>query len=159
MLDILSETQPLSPGAKKQMKSIAGELQKIWRNEEIKSRQRARERDILEGDQNTKYFHAMANKRRRKKQIVSLEGPSGEVTTTEGILNIAVDYYKSLFGSEARMDIDLSEDFWNPNELVCESHNINLCKEFFEKEIRDVVFGSYAEGARGPDGFPFLFYQ
>jgi hypothetical protein len=88
-----------------QMKTIAGELQKIWRNEEIKSRQRARERDILEGDHNTKYFHAMANKRRRKKQIVSLEGPSGEVTTTEGILNIAVDYYKSLFGFESSMDI------------------------------------------------------
>jgi mannosylglycoprotein endo-beta-mannosidase len=100
ILDILSETQPLSPGAKKQMKTIADELQKIWRNEEIKSRQRARERDILEGDQNTKYFHAMANKRRRKKQIVSLEGPSGEVTTSEGILNIVVDYYKTLFVAE-----------------------------------------------------------
>jgi mannosylglycoprotein endo-beta-mannosidase len=159
ILDVLSETQPLSPGAKKQMKTIADELQKIWRNEEIKSRQRARERDILEGDQNTKYFHAMANKRRRKKQITSLDGPSGEVNTTEGILNIAVDYYKSLFGAESRMDIDLSDNFWNPNELVSDVHNSNLDKEFSEKEIRDAIFGSYAEGAPGPDGFPFLFYQ
>jgi hypothetical protein len=57
------------------------------------------------------------------------------------------------------MDIDLSDNFWNPTELVSESHNTNLCKEFSEKEIRDAVFGSYAEGAPGPDGFPFLFYQ
>jgi hypothetical protein len=42
---------------------------------------------------------------------------------------------------------------------VSESHNINLCKEFSKKEIRDAVFGSYADGAPGPDGFPFLFYQ
>jgi hypothetical protein len=57
------------------------------------------------------------------------------------------------------MDIDLSDNFWNPTELVSELHNSNLCKEFSEKEIRDAVFGSYAEGAHGFDGFPFLFYQ
>jgi hypothetical protein len=31
--------------------------------------------------------------------------------------------------------------------------------EFNENEVKDVVFGSYAEGAPGPDGFSFLFYQ
>jgi hypothetical protein len=30
---------------------------------------------------------------------------------------------------------------------------------FSEKEIKDAIFGSYAEGAPGPDGFSFLFYQ
>jgi hypothetical protein len=32
-----------------------------------------------------------------------------------------------------------------------------LDAEFSEKEIRDAVLGSYAEGAPGPDGFYFLF--
>jgi hypothetical protein len=39
VLDLIVEEQPLSPGAKKQMKLITGELQGIWRNEEIKARQ------------------------------------------------------------------------------------------------------------------------
>jgi hypothetical protein len=159
VLDIMSETQILSPGAKEQMKKIAGELQKIWRNEEIKARQRSREKEILEGDQNTSYFHAMANKRRRKKQIVSLEGTDGMVNDTQGMINIAVDYYKQLFGAEPMMDISLSNDFWNPSEVVSEAHNSELDREFSEEEVKAAVFGSYAEGAPGPDGFSFLFYQ
>jgi hypothetical protein len=47
--------------------------------EEIKIRQRARDRDILEGDRNTAYFHAMANYRSRKKCIDYLESPIGHV--------------------------------------------------------------------------------
>jgi hypothetical protein len=137
------------------MKNIAGELQGIWRNEKIKSRQRSREKEILEGDQNTSYFHAMANKRRRKKQIVSLEGPDGEVNDTKGIIDIVVHYYKNLFEAESLMDISLSDDFWNPSEMVTDAHNSELDKEFSEK-IKEAVFGSYAKVAPGPDAFRFF---
>lgn len=30
---------------------------------------------------------------------------------------------------------------------------------FFEEEVKEAVFGSYAEGAPGPHGFSFIFYQ
>jgi hypothetical protein len=80
-------------------------------------------------------------------------GPNGDVHDIAGMLNIVVDYYKFLFGSENRLDINLADDFWAPNEKVSNMHNSALDVEYTEKEIKEAVFGSL------PDGFPFMFYQ
>ena len=113
----------------------------------------------MEGGRNTAYFHALANQRRRKKQISVLKGPDGPVEDTKSIINIAVDYYKQLFGREETLDITLDDDFWDPSEKVSNEYNRKLEANINEEDVRAAVFGSYAEGAPGPDGFPFLFYQ
>lgn len=158
-LDIMDETQKLLPEEIYMMKAIRSELQKIWNMEETKARQRARKKDILEGDKNTAYFHALANQRRRKKTITSLEGPNGVVHDTPAMLQIAINFYKNLFGKEDRMDINLDPDFWDPTNIVTDEENELLAQPFSEEEIKEAVFSSYADGAPGPDGFPFLFYQ
>ena len=126
--------------------------------EEVKARQRSRERLILEGDQNTAYFHSIANQRRRKEQITSLQAPSGVVEDTEGIINFVVDYYKNLFGFSDKLDIDLSEDFWDASDPVSGEQNAFLEADFSESEVKVAVFGSYAEGAPGPDGLSFFVF-
>ena len=62
------------------LKAIYDELHNIWLKEEIKPKQRSRGLDIKEGDGNTSYFHALANQRRMKMLIYSLEGPDGHVS-------------------------------------------------------------------------------
>jgi hypothetical protein len=44
-------------------------------------------------------------------------------------------------------------------EKVSQEENDLLSAPFTEEEIMEAIFSSYAEGAPGPDGLPFLFYQ
>jgi hypothetical protein len=118
------------------MKSISSELTGIWKKEEIKARQRSIDRNILEEDSNTAYLHFVANHRRRKKQITQIQGPDGVVKDNKGMMKIVVDYYKSLFGAEHRVDINLVGDFWDANGLVKEEHNKILEANFSGKRLR-----------------------
>jgi hypothetical protein len=126
--------------------------------EETKAKQRSRERWVAKGDRNTAYFHAVANQRRRKKMIRVLDGPHGPVHENKEMLKTAVDYYKDLFCLEPRPEIRLKPDFFSDEEKVSIAKN-EILGVFTEEEVREAVFGSYADGAPGPDGLSFMFYQ
>jgi hypothetical protein len=98
MLDLEVESRPLDENEKMRMKKLTRDLEKIWAlEEEIKARQRSRDRNILEVDRNTAYFHAIANQRFKKKRIESLRGAVGIVHETSDILKVAISFYKDLF--------------------------------------------------------------
>jgi hypothetical protein len=42
---------------------------------------------------------------------------------------------------------------------VTSEENDKLDCRYTEGEIKEVVFGSYVDGAPGPDGLSFMFYQ
>jgi hypothetical protein len=77
------------------------------------------------------------------------------VEDNKGMLDIVVNYYKDLFCKEPCLDIDLMDDFWDLEDMVSQEHNDMLNAAFSEKEVKDAIFGSYAEGA--PDGFSSFF--
>ena len=155
-LDKEAESRLLDDSECKRLDEITKELDKIWALEEIKARQRSRDRKLLEGDKNTTYFQAVANYRSRKKRVDSLMGPQGLVHDQAGIMKIALDFYKDLFAREERGDLILGRDFWAASDLVSEEENKILCAPFSEDEIKDAIFSCYAEGAPRPDGLPFF---
>jgi hypothetical protein len=97
VLDEEDEHRMLDESEKSRKKHLASELEQIWRLEEIRTKQRSRDRNVLEGDRNTAYFHAVANQRCSKKRIEYLRVLGGSVHDTPGVLRIAKEYYKTLF--------------------------------------------------------------
>jgi hypothetical protein len=159
ILDNKYELGLLLPGEKQRMDTIVCDLEKIWSLEEIKARQRSRDRNIKEGDRNTAYFQAIANQRARKKRIPALDSPNGTLEDTKDMLSHAVDFYKNMFGAEEKLGVHLEENFWDEDDKVTDAKNELLEASFTEEEIKAAIFYSYAEGAPGPDDFSFLFYQ
>jgi hypothetical protein len=88
-----------------------------------------------------------------------LDGPDGPETEIDKILKIATGYYKYLFSFETRPNIRLKPDFFSDDEKIRPEENTLLEGNFSEAEIKEAVFSSYAEGAPGPDGLSFMFYQ
>jgi hypothetical protein len=158
-LDSFMEQAPLSAQQKLKRQKLKGELEEVWRVEEIRARQRSRDRDVNEGDKNTAYFFALANQRKRKKCISCLVDGDITFSDNKGMLKHVVAFYKKRFGKEPRGSFRLGQGFWEENERISIKDNEMLETEFSEEEIHQAIKGSYAEGAPGPDGFPFLFYQ
>jgi hypothetical protein len=75
------------------------------------------------------------------------------------MIRIATDFYKNLFAKEMDEDVKLDLNFWDEEDLVTQEENNSLDAPFTEEEIKKAIFNSYSDGAPGPDGLPFLFFQ
>ena len=60
-LDIQAEIRTLTDEERNQLESARDDLIKLLREEELKYYQRAKVADVLLGDNNTQYFHMVAN--------------------------------------------------------------------------------------------------
>jgi hypothetical protein len=134
-------------------------LDKSWRVEETKAWQRFRDRDIKDGDQNTTYFFAKANQRKRKKIISCLKDNDNVFSDNDSMLKHVVHFYKNLFCKEKKENIRLDENFWDEDDMIFSEENELLEAELIEEEIKKAIDESYVAGAPGPDGLSFLFYQ
>jgi len=131
---------------------LLDEQESYWLN-------RCHENWLLKGDNNTSYFHKIANGRRRKNTIISLEKDGEIVEGDENLLNHATEYYTNLFGPEEDHNIHIDQSLWDEVEKVSDVDNENLCKPFCEQEIKDALFQMEKHKADGPDKIPIEFYQ
>jgi hypothetical protein len=158
-LDIKAEATVLDENELNLKQQLGLRLTQLLREEEIYWAQRAKTRDLLEGDNNTKYFQMVANGKRRKTRIFRLEQEEGIIEGEENLRKYITNYYKNLFGSQRASNFSLNEERTEDIPQVSNLENELLTEELTEKEVREAIFHMKHNKSPGPDGFPIEFYQ
>lgn len=156
--DEAQEHRSLSEEERKLRAFLKGKCLALASLEITRLRQRARIRDIQEGDANTKYFHMKANSRRRKHLIPILKHNDRAATTTDDKLELAEDYFSEVLGTAPRRQRMLNLDAI-PFRSLSPSQVRDLEAPFSREEVRKVVMDMPSDRAPGPDGFSGLFFK
>ena len=159
ILDRKAKTTLLSSQEVELRYHLKGQLTKLLREEEIYWLQRSKATKLLQGDDNTKYFHMIANVRHRKTKITQLEQEEGIIVGDANLKDYITDYYKRLFGPHLQNSFSLDETLRHDIPQVSEEENEVLVAPFSEEEVKMAIFDMEHNKAPGPDGFPAEFYQ
>ena len=85
------------------------QLRDLLREEELKWALRAKTLKVVQGDDNTQFFHMIANGKHRKKKIIQLEQDEGTIVGHENLKIYISKYYKQLFGPPEDNFVSLDE--------------------------------------------------
>jgi hypothetical protein len=72
-------------------------LVQLLREEEIKFYARAKTKDLLEGDDNTQYFHLVASGKHRKQRIFKLDQKDGVIVGDAELKSYITNYYTRVY--------------------------------------------------------------
>ncbi|KAL0433363.1 UNVERIFIED_CONTAM: hypothetical protein Slati_2670600 [Sesamum latifolium] len=100
---------PLTHDRKCEIDRLKDSLENWLGKEELLWKQRAKVHWLAAGDRNTNFFHNKANERRLQKDIKRIKDESGtEVLGKDGILQVILKYFSSMFASTHPMEEAIS---------------------------------------------------
>lgn len=158
-LEQVEEQQPLTSEQFQRRVFIHTELMKLLELEELFWVKRNHETWLLKGDNNTEYYHRVANGRKRKNTIFSLKHEESIIKGDASLLRHATEYYKNLFGRENGNAFNMNPNLWVGVTQVNNEDNWALTKPFEEEEIKEALLQMEKNKAAGPDKIPIEFYQ
>jgi hypothetical protein len=133
-------------------------LHTLLEQEKLKWKQRAKETWLQFGDRNTKFYHACANQKKRRSQIMKIKDKDGRMCNTQEEIEVAfVSYYKELFtvGEELEAEACIGA----LDRKVTLEMSLKLLTEFSIEEISSTLHQMPPLKAPGLDGFLACFYQ
>ncbi|CAI0417866.1 unnamed protein product [Linum tenue] len=155
-LDLAGQARPLSGGEINDINGLKIDLSRLLSLQEILWRQKVKEQWLKLGDDNSRYFHVVANNKRRFNMIecINIQGVrfEGRADVAKGV----VDFYTSFFReSVVRRPFPRNLELAKLNE----SEAASLMQVFSEAEIWTSLRDSDGWKAPGPDGFSWDFYK
>ena len=155
-LDVKEGSDGLTPDEKLQRETIKAELIRLAHLAETSWRQKSRVLWLKEGDNNTKFFHGMANSHRRSNYIEKLEEEGVVYDEDQAIKDHVVQFYQSLYheNEEWRPKVD-----GLPLDPIRAGDQEWLERKFDKEEVVQVLHSVQGDKAPGPDGFTMGFFQ
>ena len=155
-LDLREGMQVLTMANKARKIEIKAKIEALASLEEISWRQKSRAMFLKEGDNNTRFYHRLANSHRRANTMRGVEVDGIIYEADSNIQDQVVGFYKSLYQEP--------ED-WRPtvNGLdfasLDEFDRLSLEREFDREEIIAALKEAEGDKAPGPNGFTIAFFQ
>ncbi len=155
-LDVKEGREGLSSDEHLLREELKGEVTKLAHLAETSWRLKSRATWLKEGDNNTSFFHHMANSNRRKNYLGSLE-VDGRIFEDKEDIKVQVDqFYHSLYQES---------ESWRPETDGLEFDSIDLVdrglmeRPFDREEVLQVLQNLQGDKAHGPDGITMAFFQ
>jgi hypothetical protein len=155
-LDLLEEQRTLQPNEKKLWCIAVRGLQDIHAEKLAFWRQRFHVRLVVEWDENSRFFHAVASGRCRRNNIAVLECDVVIATTHSAKCDVLHNFYSALLGRTRGTSWNFNLGDLYPS-LDLASHNLST--PFTTSEITAAWFAMDMHASPGPDGVGPSFYK
>jgi hypothetical protein len=135
---------------------LLSELGVLEKQKNLEVQQKVKSKWILDGDENSKFFHLLVKKRRRQQSIMGIKLNGDWIDDPERIKNAFFDFHENRFKRFIGGDFEGMRS--NFNRL-----DISLAKMLEEPpslgEVRGAIWDCGSDKAPGPDGFSFAFVK
>ena len=111
---------------------------------------------MKEGDNNTRFFHKLANSHRRANHIRSIGVDGVLYEDGSAIQSQVVQFYQNLY-----TETDMWHSFVDGLDFACirEDERLSLEREFSKEEVTQVLAEMEGDKAPGPDDLTMAFFQ
>lgn len=114
---------------------------------------------LREGDRNTRFFHNMANARRKVNKISKLKRDDGSWAESDiESQNVVQHYFMELF-TPTEETLNYERELNCIRSQVSAEDNEIITRPFQLEEFREALFQVHPDKLPGPDGFNPAFYQ
>nr|GFB36247.1 RNA-directed DNA polymerase, eukaryota, reverse transcriptase zinc-binding domain protein [Tanacetum cinerariifolium] len=131
-------------------------LRDIELKENTDASQKAKIRWDIEADENSNFFHAIVNQKRRYLSVKGIKVEGIWIEDPKDIKDAFLSFFEKKFHKFDVVKIVNRSPFY---KSITSYQNIYLASPFSESEIKEAIWYCGSDKSPGPDGFTFAFYK